>query len=85
MLFKAMNVSLAGGIQKNERAFHGKGGYFAMLHTWDQRLLYHPHLHVVVPAGCLCDDGTKWVPSNPSFFSPSGGCPLIFGKYFYAT
>ncbi len=70
ILFKAMNRSLAEGIKNNDRAFHGKGGYFSMLHTWNQRWLYQPHLHVVVPAGCISDDGTEWIKSNPSFFLP---------------
>src|SRR5207249_214225 len=26
-------------------------GFFAVLHTWGQNLLHHPHLHCVVPGG----------------------------------
>ena len=70
LLFKAVNRSLAEGIRKNNREFHGIGGFFGMLHTWDQRMNYHPHIHVVVPAGCLSDDGTEWIYSNPAFFLP---------------
>ncbi|HQO04361.1 MAG TPA: transposase [Spirochaetota bacterium] len=70
LLFKSVSRSLAEGVLKNDREFHGIAGFFAMLHTWDQRLLYHPHLHVVIPAGCLSDDSTRWVDSNPSFFLP---------------
>jgi len=70
LLFKSVKCSLAEGIQNNDRAFHGRAGFFAMLHTWDQRLNYHPHLHVVVPAGCLSNDGTRWIASNPAFFLP---------------
>lgn len=70
MLFEAMNKTLSSGIESNDRYFHGKGGYFAILHTWDQRLHYHPHLHVVVPGGCLSEDKTQWMSSHPSFFLP---------------
>lgn len=70
LLFKAVSRSLAEGIRDNDREFHGKSGFFAMLHTWDQRLNYHPHLHVVAPAGCISSDGTEWVPSYPSFLLP---------------
>lgn len=82
LLFKAMNRSLREGIRNNERTFHGEGGYFAMLHTWDQRLLYHPHLHVVVPAGCISDDGTEWIHSHPSFFLPVKRMSVDFRKKF---
>jgi len=34
-------------------------GMLASLHTWDQTLLIHPHLHVMVPAGGLDPDG-RW-------------------------
>ena len=82
IFFKAMNSSLAEGIRNNDRTFHGEGGYFAMLHTWDQRLLYHPHLHVVVPAGCISNDGTKWIDSNPAFFLPVKRMSADFRKKF---
>ena len=31
-------------------------GFFAVLHTWGQNLLHHPHLHCVVPGGGLSMD-----------------------------
>jgi hypothetical protein len=70
LLFKSVGRSLAEGIRNNERDFHGKSGFFAMLHTWDQRLNYHPHIHVVIPAGCISGDGTEWIASHPSFLLP---------------
>jgi hypothetical protein len=70
LLFKSASRSLMEGILNNDRKFHGRAGFFAMLHTWDQRANYHPHLHVVVPAGCLSVDSTEWTASNPSFFLP---------------
>lgn len=70
LLFKSVSRSLSEGVLNNNREFHGKAGFFAMLHTWDQRMNYHPHLHVVVPAGCLSNDGTRWVSSHPAFFLP---------------
>lgn len=70
LLFKSVGNSISEIIRCNGRDFHGRAGFFAMLHTWTQRLHYHPHLHVVVPAGCIGDDGTSWIDSNPSFFLP---------------
>ncbi len=82
LLFKSVSRSLSEGIQKNNRKFHGKAGFFAMLHTWDQKLHYHPHLHVVVPADCLKSDGTGWVASNPSFFLPVKKMSADFRRKF---
>ena len=36
----------------------GKIGYTALLHTSGQNLHYHPHLHLIVPAGALMPDGS---------------------------
>jgi hypothetical protein len=38
-------------------------GYTAVLHTWGQNLQYHPHLHLVVPAGGITAND-KWLPSK---------------------
>src|ERR1022692_2925115 len=36
-------------------------GFFSVLHTWDQRLQHHPHVHCVVPSGGLSLDHTHWI------------------------
>jgi hypothetical protein len=43
-------------------------GFFAVLHTWGQNLMHHPHLHCVVPGGGLSADGQRWVSCRPGFF-----------------
>ena len=45
-------------------------GFFAVLHTWGQNLLHHPHLHCVVAGGGLSLDSTRWVSCRPGFFLP---------------
>lgn len=45
-------------------------GYLAVLHTWGQNLLHHPHLHCVVPGGGLSLDGRSWVRARKGFFLP---------------
>lgn len=70
LLFKAMSHTLLKEVENNNRTFQGKAGFFAVLHTWDQRLNFHPHLHVVIPSGCLSDDRTQWNPSHPAFLLP---------------
>ena len=68
LLFKAVSQTLLKAVESNNRSFHGKAGFFAVLHTWDQRLRFHPHLHIVIPSGCLSEDKTKWIPSHKTFF-----------------
>ena len=43
-------------------------GFLAILHTWGQKLTYHPHLHCVVPGGGLSPDREKWISCPPGFF-----------------
>ena len=43
-------------------------GLIAILHTWNQLLGYHPHIHCIVTGGGLSLDGTSWIPSRLKFF-----------------
>ena len=45
-------------------------GFLAILHTWGQNLLHHPHLHCVVPGGGLSPDGQRWIAGRPGFLLP---------------
>jgi hypothetical protein len=50
-------------------------GMLAVLHTWGQNLMHHPHVHCVVPGGGLSPCGTRWVNCKQSrrgkqFFLP---------------
>src|SRR5271154_5046870 len=45
-------------------------GFFSVLHTWNQRLEHHPHVHCVAAAGGLAPDPTPWIASQCSFFLP---------------
>jgi hypothetical protein len=45
-------------------------GFTLVLHTWNQKLGFHPHIHCVVPGGGLSLDKTRWVPTSTRFFLP---------------
>jgi hypothetical protein len=45
-------------------------GFLAVLHTWGQNLLHHPHLHCLVPGGGIAPDGKSWIACRPGFFLP---------------
>ncbi len=53
-------------------------GLTAMLHTWTQTLLYHPHIHCIVPGGGLNSERTRWVSCKSGFFLPVGVLSAVF-------
>ena len=57
-------------------------GFFAVLHTWGQTLMSHPHLHCVVPGGGLSPDGTRWIACRPDFFLPVRVLSRLFRRLF---
>jgi hypothetical protein len=61
-------------------------GFFSILHTWNQKLQIHPHVHCVVAAGGLSQDHTHWVhPRTRKFFLPKWVLRKVFrGKFIEA-
>lgn len=57
-------------------------GFFAVLHTWGQNLLHHPHLHCVVPGGGLSCDETRWIACRKDFFLPVRVLSRLFRRLF---
>ncbi len=60
-------------------------GFFAVLHTWGQTLLHHPHLHCVVAGGGLSGDGSRWIACRPNFFLPVRVLARLFRRLFLAS
>jgi hypothetical protein len=60
-------------------------GFFAVLHTWGQTLLHHPHLHCVVAGGGLSADGSRWITCRPNFFLPVRVLARLFRRLFLAS
>jgi hypothetical protein len=59
-------------------------GFFSVLHTWNQKLEHHPHVHCVVPAGGLSLDHTRWVRPPYAFFLPVRVLGAVFRGKFVA-
>ena len=57
-------------------------GLIAILHTWGQNLLHHPHLHCVVPGGGISADGQRWISCRPGFFLPVRVLSRLFRRLF---
>ena len=57
-------------------------GFLAILHTWGQNLLHHPHVHCVVPGGGIAADGSRWIGCRPGFFLPVRVLSRLFRRLF---
>jgi hypothetical protein len=57
-------------IARDPKHLGAEVGFTAVLHTWGQNLLFHPHIHCVVTGGGLDPDGTHWIATSPKFFLP---------------
>ena len=69
LLFKASSMALK-TCAANPSFLGAQTGAVAVLHTWGQTLNYHPHIHMIVPAGGLSEDNMEWVHSGKNFFLP---------------
>lgn len=60
----------------------GKIGFTLVLHTWDQQLRPHVHLHAMIASGALSEDGTRWIAGGRKFLFPVRGLSKMFrAKY----
>ena len=72
-------------IARDPRYLGAEIGFFGVLHSWNQKLEHHPHIHGVVPAGGLSPDHQCWIHSRSRFFLPREVLPRVFrGKFVEA-
>ncbi len=69
-------------IAADRRHLGAEIGFIAILHTWGQNLLHHPHLHCVVPGGGVAPDGQRWIACRPGFFLPVRVLSRLFRRLF---
>jgi hypothetical protein len=69
----------------SQNAKKGRGGQLgitAILHTWDQKLGTHIHLHCAIPAGVLAQNGKHWISARKNFLFPIKALQKVFrGKF----
>jgi predicted Zn-ribbon and HTH transcriptional regulator len=81
LLFKAVSETL---LEFGRRRFGGTVGIIAVLHTWDQTLKDHFHLHCLIPAGALAFDQNRWIQTRRNFLFPVKALSLVFQGKFLA-
>jgi hypothetical protein len=83
LLFRASAATLL-EVARDPRHLGAEIGFFSVLHTWDQRLQHHPHVHCVIAAGGLAPDHSGWVSSRRTFFLPVKVLGRVFRGKFIA-
>jgi hypothetical protein len=84
LLFHASAQTLL-EIASDPRHLGAQIGFFSVLHTWDQRLQHHPHVHCVLAAGGIAPDHSRWISSRRSFFLPVKVLSRVFRGKFVAA
>jgi hypothetical protein len=81
MLFKAVSRTL---LQFGKNQLSGKPGFVAVLHTWDQQLKAHFHLHCLVAGGAVCSKGKRWIPCKENYLFNQEALSVVFrGKFIH--
>ena len=66
LLFASASETLI-EVARNPKRLGADIGVLAILHSWGQNLLLHPHIHCLIPAGGLSLDRTRWIPTRQQF------------------
>ena len=83
LLFRTSAATLL-EVARDPRHLGAEIGFFSVLHTWNQKLQLHPHVHCVLPAGGLSPDHTHWIHTRHSFFLPIKVLSRVFRGKFVA-
>jgi len=82
ILFQSVSRTLLEFGADTENGLGGRLGFLAVLHSWDQRLLEHHHLHCIIPGGALSFDGKTWIESESRYLFPVKALSIVFrGKF----
>ena len=69
LLFAASTGALQ-DLAVDRKRLNGTLGFLSVLHTWSRTLIYHPHIHCLVPGGVLSHDQLRWHRSGQKFLLP---------------
>ena len=83
LLFRSSAETLL-AVARDPQHLGAEIGFFSVLHTWNQQLLHHPHIHCVVPAGGVAFDHSRWVTAQHGFFLPVKALSRVFRGKFVA-
>lgn len=81
LLFAAASETL---LEFGQGELGGQLGFTMVLHTWDQQLRPHFHLHALVASGALSADRTRWIAGGAKFLFPVRALSKKFRGRFLA-
>jgi hypothetical protein len=81
ILFRAVSETLR-TIAAEPKHLGAEVGFLAVLHTWGQNLMHHPHLHCLIPGGGISLDDSRWIACRPGFFLPVRVLSRLFRGLF---
>jgi Putative transposase/Transposase zinc-binding domain len=81
LLFQAVSQTL---LDFGRTHLGGQLGFLAVLHTWDQTLGPHFHLHCLIPGGALSFDHSHWIAARDNFLFPVQALSRVFRGKFLA-
>ena len=83
LLFRTVSETLR-EVARNPDHLGAEIGFFGILHTWGQNLLFHPHIHCVIPGGGISADRQRWIHPQYPFFLPVKALAKVFRGKFVA-
>ena len=83
LLFRSVAETLL-EVARNPKHLGAEIGFFGILHTWGQNLLFHPHIHCVIPGGGFARDRSHWIHPQYPFFLPVKVLSKVFRGKFVA-
>ena len=83
LLFRTVAETLR-EVARNSKHLGAEIGFFGILHTWGQNLLFHPHIHCVIPGGGISPDKDRWIQPLFPFFLPVQALGKVFRGKFVA-
>jgi hypothetical protein len=84
LLFRSVAATLQGFAADPQYGLGGQLGFTAVLHTWDQKLLYHVHLHCVIAGGALAFDGSRWIAASRKYLFSVQALSRVFREKYLA-
>jgi hypothetical protein len=81
LIMEAAALSLI-KLAADARYVGGQIGMLAVLHTWTRSLVYHPHVHCLIPAGGLSSDHRSWLHTRKKYLVPVKALSQIFRATF---
>jgi hypothetical protein len=84
LLFRSVAATLHEFAADPQYGLGGQLGFTAVLHTWDQKLLYHVHLHCVIAGGALAFDGSRWLAARRNYLFAVTALSQVFREKYLA-